>query len=151
MKQCAEVLLMEATQHSVLLLEPHVQPRLKPYRASYAEKARKLCSYGLSEIEVADWFDTDVTTITRWKTRHAEFRQAVDVAKAESDSNVALSLYRRAVGYDMPVVHVSTYRGNITKTHYKKHIPPCVTACMFWLKNRQPKQWGGLSETITLD
>jgi hypothetical protein len=24
---------------------------------------------------------------------------------------------------------------------YQEHIPPDVTACIFWLKNRRPKEW----------
>jgi hypothetical protein len=36
---------------------------------------------------------------------------------------------------------VSQYEGRITITPLKKHYPPDTTACIFWLKNRQPQQW----------
>lgn len=151
MKQLNESLPEDAPQHSVLQLDPLIAPSLKLYCTEYADQARKLCSYGLTEIELADWFGIDGKTVTRWKSAHAEFRQAVDVVKIKADANVAAALYRRAVGYDAPAVKVSSYKGKITKTHYTVDIPPCVTACMFWLKSRKPNQWGSLSELITLD
>jgi hypothetical protein len=31
--------------------------------------------------------------------------------------------------------------GNVTKVPYREHVPPDVTACIFWLKNRKPADW----------
>ena len=31
--------------------------------------------------------------------------------------------------------------GNVTKVPYQEHVPPDVTACIFWLKNRDPAHW----------
>ena len=31
--------------------------------------------------------------------------------------------------------------GNVTKVPYVEHVPPDVTACIFWLKNRDPEHW----------
>jgi hypothetical protein len=31
--------------------------------------------------------------------------------------------------------------GNVTKVLYVEHVPPDVTACIFWLKNRDPAHW----------
>jgi len=31
--------------------------------------------------------------------------------------------------------------GVITKVPYREHVPPDVTACIFWLKNRKPHEW----------
>jgi hypothetical protein len=43
-----------------------------------------------------------------------------------------------------PVRHIreqSRKKGNVTKAPYREHVPPDVTACIFWLKNRNPAQW----------
>jgi hypothetical protein len=29
----------------------------------------------------------------------------------------------------------------LTKVPYVEHVPPDVTACIFWLKNRDPEHW----------
>jgi hypothetical protein len=29
----------------------------------------------------------------------------------------------------------------VTKVPYREHVPPDVTACIFWLKNRKPSEW----------
>jgi hypothetical protein len=33
------------------------------------------------------------------------------------------------------------------KVPYREHVPPDVTAAIFWLKNRQPEKWRDKSET----
>lgn len=151
MKQITELPSTEIPQHSVLRLEPFTASCVKLYHHAYADQARKLCSYGLSEIELADWFGTDQLTIARWKAKHSEFSQAINLSQISADANVVAALYRRAVGYETPALHVSSHKGKVTKMHYTKHVPACVTACVFWLKNRRPQHWGSLSETITVD
>jgi hypothetical protein len=31
--------------------------------------------------------------------------------------------------------------GNVTKVPSVEHVPPDVTACIFWMKNRDPQHW----------
>jgi len=54
---------------------------------------------------------------------------------------VVESLYHRATGYSHPDVVVTSYQGDVTLTEIEKHYPPDATSMIFWLKNRQPKQW----------
>ena len=39
----------------------------------------------------------------------------------------------------MKIFH--TKDGKITKVPYTEHVPPDVTACIYWLKNRRPDRW----------
>jgi PAS domain S-box-containing protein len=50
-------------------------------------------------------------------------------------------LYSRAVGYTFDAVKIfCTKNGQVTKVPYREHVPPDVTACIFWLKNRKPAE-----------
>jgi hypothetical protein len=55
---------------------------------------------------------------------------------------VERSLYERANGYSYDAVKIFCDKnGNVTKVPYVEHVPPDVTACIFWLKNRDPQHW----------
>ena len=56
-----------------------------------------------------------------WKKKYPEFRGALKAGKDAFDDRVERSLYQLAIGW-----------GNL---------PPDVTACIFWLKNRRKEQW----------
>ena len=65
-------------------------------------------------------------TFHRHKRKYPEFAEALALGKGIADSEVAASLYQRACGYTTPDGH---------------HVPADVTACIYWLKNRQPRRW----------
>jgi hypothetical protein len=52
-------------------------------------------------------------------------------------------LYERAVGYNYEAVKIFMPAGPSTPVYapYIEHVPPDVTACIFWLKNRDPQHW----------
>jgi hypothetical protein len=55
---------------------------------------------------------------------------------------VERSLYECANGYSDDAVKIFCDKnGNVTKVPYQEHVPPDVTACIFWLKNRKPADW----------
>lgn len=111
------------------------------YRPEFAEQAEKLCRLGATNIEIADFFGVAVSCVHRWCDAHPEFRDALKRGKDDADANVEQSLYRKALGYSHPDTHVSNYQGDVTITPITKHYPPDTTACIFWLKNRQPGRW----------
>lgn len=87
---------------------------------------------GLTEEQIAERLGVGITTLSRWKNEHPEFREALKVSKDEADAKVVESLYKQAL------------KGN-------------VTAQIFWLKNRQPDKWrdawkieGGIEHSGTL-
>lgn len=111
------------------------------YKKEFAEQARKLCLLGAIDDDLADFFGVIDKTIDNWKKQHPEFLCSLKKAKVESDAKVVKSLYQRATGYDHPDTHFASYEGEIISEEYIKHWPPDVTACIFWLKNRQPDKW----------
>lgn len=115
------------------------------------KQARKLVLLGAIEKDLADFFEVSVDTITEWKKTHPEFSASLKEAKDELDAKVVRSLFQRAMGYSHPDVHVSNYQGQVTLTPITKHYAPDTTACIFWLKNRQPELWRDRQEVTGKD
>lgn len=111
------------------------------YRKEFDEQAHKLCLLGATDAQLADFFGVTEQTINNWKQRHPTFFESLKSGKEDADAKVAASLYHRALGYSHPDVHISNYQGEITVTPIIKRYAPDTTACIFWLKNRQPKDW----------
>ncbi len=123
----------------------HKQPvrgRPSKYRPCFDEMAKNLAEHGMIGKEIAHLFGISLRTLADWKTRHKSFADAIKKGNAIADGRVAMALYRRAVGYSHEGdIHVSVYQGQVSQTPLTKHYPPDTKACIFWLKNRQPKLW----------
>ena len=112
------------------------------YRAEYAEQAYKLALVGATDKQIADFFAVNEATLTRWKRSHEDFCTSLKKGKRESDEAVVKSLRQRALGYAHPEDKIfCNADGDVTTVPTTKHYPPDVTACIFWLKNRQPNLW----------
>lgn len=112
--------------------------RPSAFRADYVERAYELCLLGLTDAQLAQCFDVSADTINEWKTAHVEFGEALRKGKQEADAKVVASLYKRATGYELLGQKV-TKEGAVVP--FVELVPPDVVACIFWLKNRQPKLW----------
>ncbi len=95
--------------------------RPSDFQPRFVQKAYKLAQIGLTDVEIAAALDTTETTLNNWKTAHPEFAESLYKGKLGSDAKVANRLYKRATGW--------------------KDAAPDTTACIFWLKNRQPRYW----------
>lgn len=112
------------------------------FKAEYIEQAKKLALLGAIDTDVADFFGVDVATINRWKLAHAEFCESLKAGKLEADEQVKKSLFNRANGYSHPEDKIFCNKdGDTTIVPTEKHYAPDTVACIFWLKNRQPKDW----------
>jgi hypothetical protein len=120
---------------------PQKRGRKPTWRAGYLEQARKLAAIGLTEVEMAYFFGVSGKTFTRWKASKPEFCLALKKAKDAADARVERTLYERAVGYSVEAEKIICSRGRVMRVRTFVHYPPDTTACIFWLKNRQPARW----------
>lgn len=90
--------------------------RPSKYDKKMNEQVFKLCLLGATDAEIADFLGISVATFNNWKLKEPELVESLKRGKLDADSNVAKSLYRRAIDGE-------------------------VTAQIFWLKNRQPSKW----------
>lgn len=111
------------------------------YKPEYENQVLVLAEKGFTDKDIADVFEVHEDTINNWKKQFPQFFESLKKGKAVADEKVVQSLYQRALGYSHPEVHITNYQGVITKTDVIKHYPPDTTACIFWLKNRDQKNW----------
>lgn len=93
------------------------------------EKVEVIASMGLTDDQIAVVLDISVRTLNYWKKKPG-FGRALKRGKLKADFAVTQSLYRKAIGYEA-----------VDKEGERVKIPGETTACIFWLKNRQPDKW----------
>lgn len=97
---------------------------------------------GLTDEQIARNVGINPATLYKWIERFHEIGEALKRGKAPVDFEVENALRKRALGYDYEEVITEMYGDG--KKHVKKvkrHVPPDVTAQIFWLKNRRPDRW----------
>lgn len=112
------------------------------FREEFIEQVYKLCILGATDKQIADFFNIQESTLNNWKIKHPEFLESIKKGKIIADMEVANSLFHRAKGYSLKATKFATFNGQITdQVEYIENLPPDTTAGIFWLKNRQSKQW----------
>lgn len=125
------------------------------YCPDYAEKARRRCLLGATEVDLARLFNVDLSSIHRWKVKYNEFRSALNAGREEADDEVAIGLYQKAKGYTITEKQPFKLkrieydesgkkiaeREEIVMVDVEKQIPTDPTSAIFWLKNRRPRDW----------
>lgn len=122
-------------------LAPEMPGNATVYRPEFAEEAHKLCQLGATDNDLADFFGVTTRTIIRWQAYHPDFCKSLKRGKEAADDRVERSLYARATGYTFDSEKISIQDGMVTRATTIEHVPPDVTACIFWLKNRRPSEW----------
>ena len=119
---------------------------------------------GLTDEQIAHNMGVSMGTLNEWKNRFPQIIESLKAGKEPVDIQVENALLKRALGYEYDEVTEETekipYRDNgeqkfIERTKIKtKHVtvPPDVTAQIFWLKNRKPKQWRDrVEQAVSID
>ena len=109
--------------------------------------AKGLLRRGATIKELAEEFDVNVSTVYEWSYKHPEFSEVLKEDRQLADFAVEESLYRRAMGTKVTEKRTIVTAGADGESHpsrieiVEKELPPDSTACIFWLKNRNPKLW----------
>lgn len=101
-----------------------------------ARKIFLLAGYGLTDEQNAEVMGIHVDTIKEAK-KNVEFSATIKRAKDSADLQVTNSLFKRATGFNYEE-EVSTRNGIV---RIRKYALPDVMACMYWLNNRQRRNW----------
>lgn len=121
------------------------------YLPEYNKIAYKLALVGFTDEQLASFFEVSVTSIDNWKSSKPEFLGALKKGKDMADANVVASLYKRANGFHKEEKEEIMYKGEKVELVTTKYYPPDVTACIYWLKNRQRDKWGDRKEDLLKD
>jgi len=116
--------------------------------------AEALAAQGYIDVEIAETIGIKEATFYRWKNKYEDFREALKVQKKKVDLDVKNALLKKALGgYDITkvrreVIYVQVKEGNalrempgVKEIKETRTAAPDTTACIFWLKNRQPDDW----------
>jgi len=80
------------------------------------QETYRLCLLGMTNKQLSEWFNKDITTIEYWYRNKPRFRQAVDKGRKHADGKVAEALYHAALGYEHE--SVKFFRGTVTEKEY---------------------------------
>ena len=112
------------------------------------EQSYRLALLGLTNRQMAEFFDVNVSTIEMWFRENEEFATIVREGKMLADSKAAESAYKRAVGYDYTEKKTTMVKGKVYKVEIsEKHMPPDVTAAFKWLALRRKSDWIEVSKS----
>ena len=120
------------------------------YKPEYDIIAENICrQFGIKDKELAETLSISIATLNNWKKNNSSFLESIKKGKDEHDTDrVEASLNERARGYSHPDVHISNFQGDIIITKITKHYPPDVTACIFWLCNRNRERWKSINANL---
>lgn len=103
---------------------------------------------GLTDEQIADNIGIQRTTLYDWKNKYSDISDSLKRGKEVIDRHVENALLKRAMGYtykeitEEPVMDPETGRDKLVVSKViSKQVAPDVTAQIFWLKNRKPKEW----------
>lgn len=106
-----------------------------------------LARRGYTADEIAEDLGVAPSTLKKWLKENEALCEAVKHARSVSDTAVETSLYKRATGYKITkrkTVITTDNKGNPMPARIEtieEEIAPDTTACIFWLKNRDPENW----------
>jgi hypothetical protein len=116
--------------------------RPSSYKPEYVKMAKHAARLGATDADLARIFGVSDATIDNWKAQHPDFLGSSKEGKEEADARVVRSLFQRAIGYSYNAEKIFCDKnGKVTRVPIVEHVPPDVTAQIFWLKNRDPERW----------
>lgn len=117
---------------------------------------------GLTDEQIANNMGIATSTFYEWKNKYSEFSESLKKSKQIVDIEVENALYKKALGYNVPVQKAIKLKEIIYKdgkrvketerieyAEEEMHIPADTTAQIFWLKNRKPDKWRDKVEAPT--
>lgn len=101
---------------------------------------------GLTDEQISHNMGIAYSTFREWCKQFPALSAALKKGKAPVDMQVENALLKRALGYteEETVTEIIELPGGKQRKQIRKTTkvyPPDVTAQIFWLKNRKPKQW----------
>ena len=114
------------------------------------EQVKKWAEKGLFNKQIAYNMGINNATLYEWQNRFPEFADAIKKGKKVIDEQVENSLLKRAMGYQY---EEDTFGMNhegkmVVVKRVLKSQAPDVTAQIFWLKNRNPREWRDKQEVF---
>jgi hypothetical protein len=119
------------------------------YEDTFPLRAEDYARRGMIDTQIAKMLGISHETYYQYQKKYPDFSDAIKRGKKPVDVEVENALLKRAKGFSFEEVHVEYKPGKKTGDKpvvvhikkIKKFVVPDTTACIFWCKNRRPKQW----------
>lgn len=112
------------------------------FKEEYIEQVEKICALGAIDEQLKDFFNVSIATIHNWKNDYPSFLDAIKRGKSTFDNETVVKcLLHRATGYSHDEEKIFNNNGEPLIVKTKKHYPPDTTAMIYWLNNRDRKNW----------
>jgi hypothetical protein len=100
---------------------------------------------------IAAYLGIGYATVYEWMGKYPDFAEAVTRARGITDEDVVSALRNRSIGYTMTLNEQRvTKDGGVVDLAKDVHVPGDTAAAVFWLRNRNRKDWSDKTEiTIT--
>lgn len=118
------------------------------YKSEYDEQAYNYALLGVTDKQLATFFDICEATLNNWKNDHPTFLESLKAGKSDADAQVAKSLFKRALGFTAVEEKQEDGTNGSKTTTTEKQVAPDTAAAIFWLKNRQPDIWRDKKEMV---
>ena len=118
------------------------------YNDDFPLLAEGMAREGMIDVEIAAALGISKDTFYQYQKKYPDFYDSIKRGKAPVDVRAENSLLKRVEGYEFEETHIeyeAVKKGEKASAKKVKKITkqmaPDVTACIFWLKNRKPKEW----------
>lgn len=120
----------------------HTKPTaLNPKKPADLKRIAMFTALGATHIEIAAFIGIAPRTLTEWRDRFPELKQATALAKDTADERVIRALYQRACGYEQDIVKPFKMGDEVINHPLTEKVAADVAAQIWWLKNRRPDEW----------
>lgn len=120
------------------------------------EQITNWAANGLTYEQIAQNMGIHRATLARWVNDHRDICDAIKKGRMLADHVIENALFMRACGrctieetveeFRGELRDGKPYNGTVVKRTVTKQLPPDVTACIFFLKNRAPERWSDRRE-----
>jgi hypothetical protein len=129
--------------------EDLVNGRMK-FKNDFSRQVYYLMRLGARQQDVAEFFGVSTSTVAIWAERNEDFKQAAREGAIMFGMKVAETLGQRALGYDYTETEMAEHLDKYGRVHKlmkvtNRHMPPDVTAIIFYLKNRHRDAWADVN------
>lgn len=122
------------------------------HQESMQDEVTRLARFGLTNEEIAEFYEISIGTFKRYVRDIKEFRDALEEGRLIDSMRVVDSLHKQALGYYVDEKEVAEHidrHGDIHKLVKKttKYVQPSATAAIYLLKTRHGDKWMDIIKT----
>jgi len=128
--------------------QKHPGGRPSSYPSIDLDMVTKLSKLGMTNEQMAGYFDICIKTWYNYQRENPEFLQAIQKGKADADELVEQSLFQQAIGFTHPEdkIFYDNQIGKVVVVPTVKRYRGDTAAAFIWLKNRRPDRWKDRAE-----